>query len=258
MLLLSTSSLTGYWLHRVFCFAKEAWYEGIDIALWMLNFDLWDSEYILELSKNFNIPVISLTAPWKDMSQKKLDSIMDMAEVLESEVVTFSPPHFMDKDTKWFWDPLKKLQKDSSIEICIQNVESKYLFFVIPEYRNATLGKIKTVTWKTTLDVTAIDSSTTMDIMRAQAELGRSLQNIFFADRLSSQRGLLPGSAGASLSHLPLESFLMKLKSSNYEGHFTIKVSPKEMWVWDANDVINKLIYIKKYYEKHFLYYKND
>jgi len=36
------------------------------------------------------------------MSQKKLDSIMDMAEVLESEVVTFSPPHFMDKDTKWF------------------------------------------------------------------------------------------------------------------------------------------------------------
>jgi hypothetical protein len=50
----------------------------------------------------------------------------------------------------------------------------------------------------------------------------------------------------------------MKLKSSNYEGHITVKVSPKEMGVWESSEVMKHLEYTKKYYEKHFLNYKND
>ncbi len=53
MLLLSTSSLTGYGLHHVFQFAKNAGYTGIDIALGMLNYDLWDSDYIASLVDEF-------------------------------------------------------------------------------------------------------------------------------------------------------------------------------------------------------------
>ncbi len=258
MLLISTSSLTGYGLHRVFCFAKDAWYEWIDISLGMLNFDLWDAEYISELSLHFKIPVVSITAPGKDMSQKKLDKIMEIGRSLWVKVITFSPPHFMDKDTKWFGETLQRLQKNEDIEICVQNVESKYLFFVIPEYRNATLGKIKTVTGKSTLDIPAIDTTGTMDIMRAQAELWASIKNIFFADRNASNRWILPGTAWAGLSHLPLESFLMKMKSTNYEGHFTLKVSPKEIWVWNEEMVLKNLRYIQKYYSKHFLNFSEE
>ena len=102
MLLLSTASLTGYGLHRIFMFAKNAGYTGLDIALGSLNFDLWDEEYIAKLSHDFNIPVLSITAPSRGMSRKKLDKIITIAEKLSTQIVTFSPLHITDKDNKWF------------------------------------------------------------------------------------------------------------------------------------------------------------
>jgi len=53
MLLLSTSSLTGYSLHRIFSFAKKAKYDGLDITLNRLNYDFWDADYVKGLSDAF-------------------------------------------------------------------------------------------------------------------------------------------------------------------------------------------------------------
>lgn len=252
MLLLSTSSLTGYGLHRIFEFAKESGYIGLDIALWTLNFDLWDEDYIASLVKQFDIPVLSLTAPWRWMSQKKLEKIMSMAKKLSVQVVTFSPPHITDKDTKWFWKPLFRIKQDMHISICVQNVEPKFLFFVIPEYRNATFTQIKWVTGDTTLDILGVDSSSSMDILKAQSILWKSIKNIFFSDKKGMKRGILPGGAWGGISYLPLESFLMKLKTAGYGWYVTLKVWPKEMWVWNADRVLQNLEYMKKYYDKHF------
>ncbi len=252
MLLLSTSSLTGYGLHHIFQFAKDAGYTGLDIALGMLNFDLWDTEYIKKLSEDFDVPVLSITAPAKDMSKKKLDQIMSMATELWAQVVTFSPPHFTDKDTKWFGQPLARIKKETHLSIAVQNVEPKFLFFVIPEYRNATLTQIKSVTGDTTLDILSVDSSSSMDIIKAEQILGKSIKNVFFSDKHGPNRGILPGGAGGGISHLPLESFLMKLKTAGYGGYITLKVSPKALWVGNAERVAQNLDYMKSYYEKHF------
>lgn len=102
MLLLSTASLTGYGLHHIFDFAKKSGYTGIDIALGSLNFDLWDEEYIYELTQLFHLPVLSLTAPTKGMSKKKLEKIVMMAKKLSVQLITVAPPHITDKDTAWF------------------------------------------------------------------------------------------------------------------------------------------------------------
>ncbi len=252
MLLLSTASLTWYGLHRIFSFAKTAGYTGLDIALWTLNFDLWDEDYILELSQEFDLPVISLTAPGKSMSKKKLEKIVLMAKKLSVQVITVSPPHITDKDTKWFGSDLMKLKRDTHISICVQNVEPKFLFFVIPEYRNATFSQIKTVTWDTTLDILGVDSSSSMDILKAQAMLWKSVKNIFFSDKKWMKRGILPGGAGWWISYLPLESFLMKLKSTGYGWYITLKVNPVEIGVGNAQRVAQNLEYMKGYYEKHF------
>jgi sugar phosphate isomerase/epimerase len=252
MLLLSTSSLTGYGLHRIFTFAQKTGYIWLDIALWILNYDLWDEEYILKLSQEFTVPVLSLTAPWKDMSQEKLKKIMHMAEVLGVQLVTFSPPHITDKDTSWFGESLKNYKKHTHISVCIQNVESKFLFFVIPEYRGATFEKIKNITGDTTLDIVAIENASNMDVMKAQAVLGSSIKNVLFSDKNSTQKWILPGSSGGWLSTLPLESFLMKLKSGGYTGFITLKVSAKELGVGNSERVLQNLEYMKKYYEKHF------
>lgn len=257
MLLLSTASLTWYGLHRIFDFAKKSGYIGLDIALGNLNYDLWDEDYIYELTQQFNLPVLSLTAPSKEMSKKKLEKIITIAKKLQVQLVTVSPPHIMDKDTKWFGETLKRIKTDTHISICVQNVEPKFLFFVIPEYRNATFTQIKSVTGDTTLDLLAVDSSSSMDIIKAQGILWASIKNIFFSDKHGMKRGILPGTAGGGISYLPLESFLMKLKTGWYGGFITLKVNPKEIWVGNAERVLQNLEYMRKYYEKHFEKFTN-
>ena len=256
MLLLSTSSLTGYWLHRIFSFAKEAGYTWLDLALGNINYDLWDEWYIKSLSDEFKLPVLSITAPSKGMSMKKVDKIVTIAKNLDVQVITFSPPHLTDKDPKWFAQYLPKVKRDTHLSIAIQNVEPKFLFFIIPEYKNSTLTEIKKITGDTTLDLLGIDPSSSMDILKAQKILGSSMKNIFFSDRHGTKSWVLPGGSGGWISYLPLESFLMKLKTWGYAGYITIKVNPRQLWVWNEDKVTQNLTYVKKYYEKHFFNFK--
>ena len=251
MLLLSTSTLTGYGLHRVFDFASKAWYDGIDLSLGIMNFDLWDWDYVASLIKAYHIPVRSITAPAKDMSTEKFHNILELWNKLWVASISFAPPHIMDKDTKWFL-LLKDAQKNTDISLCIHNVESTFLFFVIPEYRNASFEKIKSVTGSASLDILAVENSAQMDIIRALAALGSSLKNIYIADKTSSVKWIIPGTWEGWLSHLPLESFLLKLKAQSYVWDISLKVTPKDIWVWDADRVLSHLIATKKYIHKHF------
>ncbi len=256
VLLLSTSSLTGYGLHRIFSFAKEAGYTGLDLALGNINYDLWDEDYIKSLSDEFKLPVLSITAPSKGMSIKKVDKIVTIAKNLDVQVITFSPPHLTDKDPKWFAQYLPKVKRDTHLSIAIQNVEPKFLFFIIPEYKNSTLTEIKKITGDTTLDLLGVDPSSSMDILKAQKILWSSMKNIFFSDRHGTKSWVLPGWSGGWISYLPLESFLMKLKTGGYAGYITIKVNPRQLWVGNQEKVTQNLTYVKKYYEKHFLNFK--
>lgn len=253
MLLLSTSSLQGYGLHKMFKFAKDWDYDGLDIALNEYNRDLWDEEYIYNLSKGFSLPVVSITAPRRWMNEKKVDKIMKIAYKLNVQNVTFSPPHFSDRSTNWFKLYLPKIKRDSNIGLSVQNVEAKFIFFIIPEHKNATLFEIKRITWSTTLDLSNVDSSSSMDILKAQKILWSSVKNVLLSDRHWSKTWILPWWAWGWISFLPLESFLMKLKTSWYNGAFTLKIKPTEMWVWNDEKVVQNLEYVKKYYKKHFL-----
>ncbi len=251
MLLLSTSTLTWYGLHRIFDFASKAGYDGIDLSLWIMNFDLWDADYVTSLIQIYQLPVYSITAPVKDMSSSKFHEILELGARLSVSSISFAPPHIMDKDTKWFHS-LSESQKSTDISLCVHNVESTFLFFVIPEYRNATFEKIKSITWNASLDIWAVENSSQMDILRAQAVLGSSLKNIYFADKNAAIKWMLPWSSTGGLSHLPLESFLMKLGASGYQWNVSLKVGPKEVWVWDAQRVYERLTELKKYYLKYF------
>lgn len=256
MILLSTSSLTWYWLHRIFSFAKKSWYDWIDIHLWKLNYDLWDESYIKELSDSFWVKVLSITAPSKGMNEKRVDKILKIASTLGSQVITFSPPHFSDKNTSWFTKYLLKVKRDTHLSIWVQNVEPKLLFFIIPEYKNATLSDIKRVTGDTTLDLSNIDQSSWLDILKAQKQLWASIKNIYLSDKRGSKHWLLPGLSWGWLSYLPLETFLNRLKVTWYNWFITLKVKPSELWAWTEEKVLQNLEYNLNYYKKHFLNYK--
>lgn len=256
MLLLSTSSLEGYGLHRIFSIAKDAGYDGIDLQMNPKIYDVWDATYVKELSMLTGVPVLSLTAPDKGMNQDKVDAIFQMAELLGSQILTFSPPHITDRHPEWFLQFLPKAKKDTGLSVCVQNVPPKFKFFIIPEYKNATLAEIKKLTGDTTLDVASVDSSTGTDILKAEKVLGNSIKNIFLSDKQGRKNDLLPGNAGGGMSHLPLESFLMKLKKSGYRGCISLKVLPEELGVGSIAEVTQRLQSLHEYYKKYFLEFK--
>lgn len=256
MLLLSSSSLKWYGLHKIFILAKKAWYDGINLDVDKTNFDTIDEDYIKDLQNEFGISVLSITAQDKWMDEKKIDKLVKMAEVLNSQLISFFPPHITDKKTDWFSKYLPNLSKKLSISLAVANVPAKFWLFVIPEFRTNALQEIKKVTGNTVLNIANIDKSTWIDIMKALSVLGSSIKNVYLSDKNWPKEWLLPGLAGWGTSYLPLESFLMKLKTSNYNWFITLSVNPKELEVWDDVKVLENLEQVKKYYKKHFLDYK--
>lgn len=250
VLLLSTSSLTWYGIHKIFQIAQQARVWGIDLVLTKEHKDYWDGEYILSLSKEFLVPVVSITAPEKGVSEEMVDTIIQLAQKIWTQVITFSPPHITDKKNTWFKSYLPKIKKQTGLSIAIQNVEAKFWLFVIPEYKNATFSQIKNITGDTALDVSSVDPSSGMDIMRAQKALGSSIKNIFFSDRSPTKANLLPWINRDGI--LPLESFLLKLKESEYSGYITLKVSASDLWVGDDAKIFQNLEKIQTQYKNFF------
>ena len=252
MLLLSTMSFTWYGLHRIFAFAKQAKYDWIELVLSKNNFDFWDEEYVLKLSKEFNIPVLSIKAPKRGLNEKIVDRIVSLALKLWTQNITFTPPHYRDKNVNWYLRYLIKIKRSTHLAISIENVEPKFILFVIPEYKDASLMQIKKITGDTALDLASIDHSSGLDILKAQKLLWNSIKNIYFSDLHGPKKWLLPGNAGGGTSHLPLESFLLKLKASSYNGFITLEITPRELWVGTNEKIIANLEYFKQYYTKHF------
>jgi len=102
------------------------------------------------------------------MSEKKVDRIIQIATILKTQLITFTPPHFTDKNTTWFTRYLNKVKRDTHLSVAIKNVEPKFILFIIPEYKSSTLMEIKKVTGDTALDLASIDASSGMDILKAQ------------------------------------------------------------------------------------------
>jgi hypothetical protein len=106
------------------------------------------------------------------------------------------------------------------------------------------------------LDLSSIDSSSWMDILKAYKILWTSIKNIYLSDRMWNKTWLLPWNAGWWISYLPLESFLMKLKTTGYNWFISIKVNPEALWVWNEWLILENFKKINEYYKKHYLEYK--
>ena len=109
MFLLSTSSLKGYWIHKIFILAKKANFEWIDLVVERNNFDTLNWEYLKTLVDVFELPIISITGPTKWMDKKKVDHLVSIAKTVWAQTITFSPPHTKPHLSQQFFE-LQKLK----------------------------------------------------------------------------------------------------------------------------------------------------
>lgn len=248
MLLLSTSSLSGYWLHKIFLLAKKAEYDGIDLSVNFDEFDSYDAGYIDSLVQLTEVPVISITAPERKFTKKQFNDILSLASELGVGVVNVHPPHRLDKEKDWFGDSLKTIQeKYPNITINIINAPPKTWLFVISEYGDARPETIKKITEHTALSIANVDPSSWVDLMKTLILLGSTMNFVYLSDKTEEEDGLFLGEG-----NMPLESLLIKLKEIGFEWHFTLSVYPKSIEAGDDEHVIKRLEDTRKFLFKYF------
>lgn len=249
MLLLSTSSLTWYGLHKTFILAKQAEYDGIDLSV---DFDMYDStnvDYIDSLIRLVDIPVISISAPERKLTKKQFDQILALADALWVSVVNVHPPHRLEKERDWFWEYLHTIStKYSGIVINVINAPPKTWLFLISEYGDARPETIKKITEHTALSIQNVDPTSGVDLMKTSILLWSTLWFIYLSDKENDEDGVFPGNGT-----MPLESLLIKLKEINYSGYFSLSVKPSELKAWEEDSVvIAQLKKCRVFLEKYF------
>lgn len=244
MLVLSTGSLYRYGLNRIFEFTKEAGYDAIEIVLNDI-YDTRDGNYIKGLMKDYDLPVAAITMPVNN-SPNKVHFAVELAEQLESDVVTLRPPLFTDfKFTQWFKNNLPKMQNETKTQIAVENVPAGRGFF-LPQFSLRNIEDLKRFT-HTSLDTSHLVTQK-LHLLKVYEMIKRRLSYVHLSNwHKGDEHHMLDEGL------LPLESFLTHLKRDGYDGPISIKLNLRAMGAGDNDAVRRNLQKCKKFYERYYV-----
>lgn len=245
MIVLSTDSLRGYGLNRIFELAKEAEYDGLDLAVDYGQFDTFNTEYIKKLIVEFKFPVQAVSAP-HEIASRRIEDISKMAKEIGAKVVIIQPPKILDfKMTSWIKTEIPKLREKEGISIALENAPSGTFLGIIPEHAMSGSSDLKEFK-HVSLDVARLGEQK-KDLMRAYTVLKKYLVHIHFSNFYHGKK-YAPPDEGI----MPLESFLTKLKEDSFPGAISIKLLPKFLHAGEDEKVVKELKKVKKYYDKFY------
>lgn len=244
MLALSTDSLRGYGLNRVFKFAKEAGYDGIDLYIDEKNYDTLNGDYVKDLSTEYGMPILSIQLP--DATPKRLDIIIEMAKKVHCKVIIIQPPKILNfGQTSWLKNKVPKIRAKENISIALENAPADLILGIIPKHSMNNIVEMKKFK-HACIDTTRI-ASKSQDLMRVYNSLQKYLVHIHLSNVKGSKKYYLPDDG-----ILPLESFLTKLRQDEFPGTVSMKVNPKFLDAGDDEKVIGHLKGMKDYFDKYF------
>ncbi|MDD2537662.1 MAG: sugar phosphate isomerase/epimerase [Candidatus Absconditabacteria bacterium] len=251
-LLLSTDTLPNYGLDMIFSIAKDAGYDGLDLAIWK-GFDAWNEDYVQELSFKHNLPVYVIQTSNK-LNQKEMDKALDLCAATGADTICINAPKITEfKVYDFISDNLAAYQKDNP-DICftiLNPQDSKLLALPIPEYRFSNITDIvKKYSAYVGLDITNMDmDSFEEEFVRKLEDYAPYVSVLYFSDK--SKKGvqhLVPGDGD-----LNLVNFLKKLKKSGYARPVSIKLDFKPQELANREKLVTQLKKAREFYEKYFL-----
>lgn len=246
MLLLSTDSLKGYGLNRIFQFAKDAQYDGLELVLSTSDFDTQNSDYINGLIKDTKIPV-EVVRTFTRSTIKKSEFACSFAKKIGASLVILEPPKLFDfKYAEWLKKTVPKLRRKHNIRIALKNSAAETFLGFLPGRSMNNIGDLKKF-GEVCLD-TALLYSKKIDLMRAYSSLKKVLVCIHFSNVHKGKLHSLP-----TEGVMPLESLLLKLKKDKFKEPISVMVNAKELKVGHDKKVIDNLKAVKSFYEKYYL-----
>jgi len=246
MFLLSTDSLRGYGLNRIFQFAKDAGFEGIEVALDIRQFDTQNAEYLNELQKQNGLPIrVIRTFPNSTIKQTQL--AIDIADAVDAKVVVIEPPRLFDfKYKDWIKKQVPLLRKKYQLSIALKNGPSEYLWGILPGRAMNNIPDLQNFK-EVCLDVSNLYGMK-LDLMRAYDIMKSYLTHVHLSN---VYRGIDHSLLDEGI--MPLESFLTKLKRDEYDKDISLVVRPKLVAAGDDKMVVKNLAKARKFYDKYMV-----
>jgi sugar phosphate isomerase/epimerase len=244
MLLLSTSSLKGYGVNRIFYFIKEAGYDGLELAV-DETYDTHNGPYLKALVGQYQLPIAVVKAP-ANLDIKSANEVIDLAKEVGANLLVLEPPRLLDfKFNSWIKRELPKIAKHFELNIALLNAPDETILGFIPAHSVSSVADLKKF-GPICLDTSRL-ASRKEDILHVLNLVGGHVVHIRLSNVRRSRDYCLPQEGS-----LPLESFLDRLKKGGYQHDIALSVRPTELKAGNDEKVLQILQEVKKFYEEHF------
>ena len=246
-IVLSTDSLRGYGLNRVFQFARDAGFDGLDLQITPKDFDTQNPDYIKELINGYSLPVVTVQAPEKS-GEKKILEYIEFTKAIGAKILILQAPKIFEiKLTSWLKNEIPKIRKGERISIAMENAPATMLLGIFPEHAMNNISEL--IKFKHICLDTGRTVERKEDLIVTLKKLIKYLVHIHISNVKKGQGGHLPEDG-----LLPMESFLTKLSEEGYKGSLSLKVNPKHLSIGNDEAVLKSLKgsieFCKKYIEQ--------
>jgi sugar phosphate isomerase/epimerase len=223
----STGSLYPFGLERVYSWAAEAGYDGVEI---MMD-DRWDTHqaaYLDHLADNHGIPILAFHPPlyrgaWNLDPQETLVRVAKLARSMEVAVVVAHPPPPGKPLDRWSAGPLREA-REQGVSVAVENMPRNEVrsIFRTKRFRSCHLPEHLLGLGDVTLDTSHVGASK-VDLMRAYSLLAAQIRHVHLSDSdlTGGDQHRLPGTG-----RLPLRPFLAALADGDYAGVVSLELKP--------------------------------
>lgn len=242
----STGSLHPFGLDRVYGWAAEAGYDGVEIMM-DGRWDTHQDAYLNHLVEEHGIPVLALHPPlregvWRLDPEETLVRTARLADRLaarigEEIVVAAHPPPPGRPLQRWSEGPLRAA-RETGVPVAVENMpksQPRRVFSIrrrscyLPEHL-AGLGDV-------TLDTSHVGASD-IDLIQTWEKLKDQLRHVHLSDSdlTGGDQHRLPGRG-----KLPLKEFLARLDESDYPGAVCLELKPWPLGTPDPAKILERM-----------------
>jgi sugar phosphate isomerase/epimerase len=238
----STGSLYPFGLERVYSWAAEAGFDGVEV---MMD-ERWDTHqraYLDHLAQKHGLPILALHLPlrrgaWNLSPEKTLVRTAHLACDAGIPVVVAHPPPPGRPLERWSAGPLRAA-REHGVSVAVENMPrgEPLRVFSIGRYRSCHLPEHLLGLGDITLDTSHVGASK-VDLMRAYSALAPQLRHVHLSDSdlTGGDQHRLPGKG-----RLPLRPFLAALARSDYPGAVTLELKPWPLGAPDPETIMERV-----------------
>lgn len=249
--LLSTDTLSWYWLDLIFSIAKELNFDWIDLCLWK-NFDARNIEYLEKLVEKYSLPIKIIQVSSK-VNSKELNQAVVSSRKLWINTITINPPSIFDIKTYRFITANLKYYKKQNPDIkfsIINSPDSSLWVLPFPKYYFNNIREIiRKYNAELALDISNIKELDLEELFK------RKLSNyipyikvIYLSDKTKTDKPHVPLWEGV----LKLPFYLKKLKQNEYDWYFSLKLELSKQELLDIEKVHVILKKCRLYYIENY------